>query len=164
MENMEIHYLTYFSFVFSISFLYSTYLSSIFSKSFHYSTYLSSTLSKSYHHSIYFYSIFSLSFHLSTYYFSYSPCPFSAKCTCTKLLSLFSPFYLNLPKVDFLYVFVWKQSYTEINLGYFYFLPQGRYFLLYMYNFCIKGHLLIYGYIKVWPVKNPCDQILRILS
>jgi hypothetical protein len=33
-----------------------------------------------------------------------------------------------------------------MNQGYFYFLPQGRYFLLYMYNFCIKGHLLIYGY------------------
>jgi hypothetical protein len=41
------------------------------------------------------------------------------------------------------------------KLGIFLFLPQGRYFLLYMYNFCIKGHLLIYGYIKVWPVKKP---------
>jgi hypothetical protein len=42
------------------------------------------------------------------YCFSYSLCPFSAKCTCTKLVSLFSPFYLNLPKVDFLYVFVFR--------------------------------------------------------
>jgi hypothetical protein len=80
----------------------------------------------------------------------------------TELLGFFdlsSISIYNLPKVDFLYVFVWKQSYIEINLGYFYFLPQGRYFLLYMYNFCIKGHLLIYGYIKVWPVVQLTHKI-----
>jgi hypothetical protein len=32
-------------------------------------------------------------------------------CTCTNLLSLFSPFYLNLPKVDFLYAFVAKMEF-----------------------------------------------------
>jgi hypothetical protein len=90
-------------------------------------------------------------------------CPFSAKCTCTKLLSLFSPFYLNLPKVDFFICFCMKTKLYQNKLGIFFFLPQGRYFLLYMYNFCIKCHLLIYGYIKVWPVKNPRDQILSIL-
>ena len=52
------------------------------------------------------------------------------------------------------------------KLGIFLFSPpreKGRYFLLYMYNFCIKCHLLICGYIKVQPVINPWDQILSTI-
>ena len=51
-----------------------------------------------------------------------------------------------------------NKSYIEMNQGYFLFSPPREIFPV----FCIKGHLLIYGYIKVWPVKNPCDQIYYV--
>jgi hypothetical protein len=61
------------------------------------------------------------------------------------LLFLFSPFYLNLPKMDFLYVFVWKQSYIEMNQGYFYFLPQGRYLQL-THKICFSNFIILLNY------------------
>jgi hypothetical protein len=56
--------------------------------------------------------IFRISFRLNDFWLSYGHWSYIF-CSNFKL-SLFSPFYLNLPKVDFfLYVFVWKQSYIR---------------------------------------------------
>ena len=79
-------------------------------------------------------------------------------------MSLFSPFYLNLPKVDFFICFCMKTKLYWNKLGIFSFSPPREIFpVIYIYNFCIKCHLLIYGYIKVQPVINPWDQILNTI-